>query len=278
MTQPPFGRDADAASAPPRTARAAIVVPCFNEAARLDGPRFVAFARAHPGIDFVLVDDGSTDGTPRRLDEIAAQEPSRFGVLRLGENRGKGEAVRRGLCAALERDPTYAGYWDADLATPLEEIPRFVAILESRPELELVLGSRVQLLGRTRIRSPMRHLGGRLFALFAARTLGLPVHDTQCGAKLLRVSPPLRALLDEPFETGWVFDVELLARLVSARRAEGREDPSGSVYEEPVLRWHDAPGSKVRSGDFLRAVWQLVRIRRRYPAARGLPSRPHATG
>src|SRR4051794_17444571 len=96
--------------------KTAVVVPCYNEAERLDAAAFCAFARAHDDLFFLFVDDGSTDGTRDVLDDLHRHDPIAFRVLRLGRNCGKAEAVRRGMLVALESEPAYAGYWDADLA------------------------------------------------------------------------------------------------------------------------------------------------------------------
>lgn len=170
-----------------------LVVPCFNEAARLDAARFAAFAARHPTVRFLFVDDGSTDETLQRLQALRVEDPARFSVLRMPENRGKAEAVRRGMLHALAGPSTYVGFWDADLATPLDEIPAFVGALEDNPAVRVVLGSRVRLLGRSVDRQTLRHYLGRVFATAASLTLGLPVYDTQCGAKLFRNGEAVRA-------------------------------------------------------------------------------------
>ena len=222
----------------------------------------------------VLVDDGSRDATPERLREVAEAAPDRVHVLTLPANRGKAEAVRAGLQRALELEPAYVGYWDADLATPLPAVLEFRALLESRPEIELVQGARVVLMGRHIERRALRHYVGRVAATAIALVLGLRVYDTQCGAKLMRVTPALRGVLAEPFVAGWIFDVELLARLVgvwgSAERA------SEALFELPLERWRDVPGSKVGVASYLRAAVDLLRIRRRYaPASRSPAVPPH---
>ena len=136
-----------------------IVVPCFNEAARLPEARFRAFVESVPGVDFLFVNDGSTDGTLSMLRALADRDVTRFRVLSLDLNRGKAEAVREGVCAAMagQPRPDCVGFWDADLATPLDAIPRLVAVLEDRPEVQMIFGARVKLLGRAIERSSLRH-------------------------------------------------------------------------------------------------------------------------
>ncbi|HUE71896.1 MAG TPA: glycosyltransferase, partial [Pirellulaceae bacterium] len=164
----------------------AVVIPCYNEAQRLPAEAIRAYLRDHPSISFVLVNDGSCDDTADVLGELAAEMPGQATVVSLEKNQGKAEAVRQGILAALENSPQFVGYWDADLATPLDEIDRFRSILLERPELLVAMGSRVRLLGRRIERSAARHYLGRIFATCASLALAMPVYDTQCGAKLFR--------------------------------------------------------------------------------------------
>ena len=180
------------------TAKTYIIVPCFNEAARLRGDAFEGFAGEHPDIRFVFVDDGSTDDTLRVLQDLEARCPDVGIVVSQPRNRGKAEAVRVGMNRAFSEGATYAGYWDADLATPLDEIPAFVDVLDAHPRVQMLLGSRVKLLGRSIERRAIRHYFGRVAATAISVTLKLPVYDTQCGAKLFRVSPECEALFDAP--------------------------------------------------------------------------------
>ena len=108
------------------------------------------------------------------------------------------------------------------------------------------------LLGHRIERSWARHYLGRLFATASSQVLGLPVYDTQCGAKVFRDGPALRAALATPFTSRWAFDVELLGRLGTG--ADRR------FLEVPLERWHDVGGSKLRPRD--------RRDRRRRPPAR----------
>lgn len=240
------------------------MIPCYNEANRLRRDAFSRFASEHADVRFLFVDDGSNDATSARLSELATSSPEAFAVLSQPTNQGKAEAVRRGINQAFDDSHTYVGYWDADLATPLDEIPRFVETLDERPSLEALFGSRVQLLGRTIERRASRHYLGRISATAISLTLGLAVYDTQCGAKLFRASPECKALFAEPFLTRWLFDVEILARMIEAQRGTDRPGPAAAVHEIPLREWRDVEGSKVKALDFFRCMSELVRIHRQH--------------
>jgi dolichyl-phosphate beta-glucosyltransferase len=244
--------------------RSILVVPCYNEARRLPVQELEHFARTEPGVDFVLVNDGSTDETLELLRDLAARLPGRFDVVDVQPNRGKAEAVRFGMQHAFRAQPAFAGYWDADLATPLDAVAELEAALAHHPELLAVFGSRVKLLGRSIERRVYRHYLGRVFATAASLVLGLPIYDTQCGAKLFRVCDESRALFEQRFTSGWIFDVEILARLICARRAAGGPAVESAIYELPLREWRDVAGSKITLTAFPRAALELLRIRLRY--------------
>lgn len=84
-------------------------------------------------------------------------------VLQQSVNSGKAEAVRQGMNYAFDQHLPYAGFWDADLATPLTAIAPFLDFLESRPELDMIFGVRVRLLGRQIERHASRHYIGPAF-------------------------------------------------------------------------------------------------------------------
>jgi dolichyl-phosphate beta-glucosyltransferase len=237
-----------------RQPAAVIVVPCFNEAGRLAVEQLDELA-ADDAIGLVLVDDGSTDGTASLLHRFAADR-ERVEVCVLASNAGKGSAVRHGLQVARRSGAAWVGYCDADFATPAAEVRRLVTLARERPELAVVLGSRLALLGRTIGRRALRHAGGRVFAAGAARALRLPVHDTQCGAKILRADATLDLALARPFRSRWAFDVELLGRLTALGV------PAFALWEEPLREWHDVPGSKRTLVASVRATFELVPIAR----------------
>lgn len=209
----------------------------------------------------LFVDDGSDDATPNVVEQaVSGREAA--SLLRMGTNRGKAEAVRSGMLAAIEEGAEVVGFLDADGATSPQEWLRLVDVLEER-RVDAVLGSRIAMLGYDVRRRRIRHYTGRLFATLAAVAVGRPVYDTQCGAKVFAVTPRLVASLSEPFRTRWAFDVELLQRLIAPTSAGDPTSPA-DVIEEPLRSWIDRPGSRlsfgglVRSGlDVLGLVWAV---------------------
>lgn len=244
-----------------------LVVPCYNEAARFPVAVFEAFLRANPGISVVLVNDGSRDGTTGVLEALRAKLTGQVHVIDRKENRGKAESVREGLLYAFAQPSTkIAGFWDADLATPLDAVQGMLETLAARPHVKMVFGSRVNLLGRRIRRSPKRHYLGRVFATVVSLMLQLPLYDTQCGAKLFRLSAEEgREVFAEPFSSRWVFDVEIVARWIRLQRFD-RERVRETIYEYPLEAWEDVGGSKVKPGDFVKAFVDVLRIWRRYLA------------
>ncbi len=243
--------------------RTTIVIPCYNEARRLDCAKLLDFAANNPQ-RLMLVNDGSTDGTADMLNDLVRRSGGRITARHLAQNGGKAEAVRQGMLAALRDNADFIGFWDADLATPLTAIASFCEVLESRLEMEMVFGARVPLMGRAVQRRPARHVTGRIFAATAWFTLGMRVYDTQCGAKLFRASPRLAQIFARPFTSRWIFDVEILARLIAQRVAYELPPLAQAIYELPLTEWQDVAGSKLKPRDFARAAWDLAAIHRKY--------------
>ena len=245
-----------------------VVVPCYNEAERLQPLRFAEFLEQDGNVHFLFVNDGSTDATLQVLKQLRATHPDRIEILDRQPNGGKAEAVRCGMLNAIEEGrAAYTGFWDADLATPLTVIPHLLARLAREPRLEMIFGSRVRLLGHHIHRRTIRHYLGRCFATGVSIVLGLPIYDTQCGAKLFRVTPDLRAILAAPFQSRWIFDVEIIARFLALHN-EDAHYAEESIYESALPRWEDVAGSKVKPADFFVAFYELMKIRRIYRRAR----------
>ncbi len=240
--------------------RLLLIVPCYNEAARLNPQAFLDFATAHRLARLLFVDDGSTDGTPEIVERLKASAPDSVDVLSLPSRQGKGEAVRRGIVEGIRRGPDFVGFWDADLSTPLHAVDDFLALAARRPEMEVILGSRVMLMGRDIRRQAWRHYLGRVFATAVSLTLDLPIYDTQCGAKVFRANEAIAAVFATPFHSRWIFDVEMLARFLRQPVQDGDPPRRARIYELAVPAWHHQPGSRLRWTDFVRAMFDLAAI------------------
>jgi dolichyl-phosphate beta-glucosyltransferase len=229
-----------------------VVVPAFNESARLGRSlkTIIDYLGRYPSSEVIVVDDGSTDGTAAiaagahdGIDMVSVR------VLGYAQNRGKGYAVRTGLLAA--RAPI-ALFTDADLSTPVTEIPKLVDPI-AEGAFDLTLGSRGLDRSLIGVHQPFsREVGGRVFNLLARAATGLPLWDTQCGCKAFRMSV-CRPLLEVSTVDRFGFDVEWL---FIAHRA-------GLRLQEVPVRWDHCAGSKVRMGrDSLRMIHEISVIRR----------------
>lgn len=238
-----------------------LVIPCFNEAERLPRADITALV-ASPRVRLLLVNDGSTDATLPILHQLA-DEHDGIEVINLATNRGKAEAVRIGMQYATARRSAVVGYCDADMATPVDELLRLDDLLGRDPSLEVLLATRVALLGHQVDRSIVRHYLGRLFATASSAVLHIRVYDTQCGAKFFRNSPAFRTAISEPFNSRWAFDVELLGRLLAGGRGQPPMTPD-SILEVPLKVWSDVAGSKLtplaslRAGADLFVIWRAL--------------------
>ncbi|MCK5882598.1 MAG: glycosyltransferase [Bacteriovoracaceae bacterium] len=234
-----------------------IIVPCYNEEERLNIEDFSAYIEQSENINFCFVNDGSQDGTIKVLNSFCEKYPDRVSVLDLEINAGKAEAVRRGveLQSSLPH-VDWVAFWDADLATPLAEVDRFVLLAEKHSQLKCITGCRFKHLGSDIRRKMSRHYIGRCFATIVSIILGIPVYDTQCGAKMFKTSLA-RKIFAEKFVSKWLFDVELFFRMRPYIKLT-------EIYELPLTRWDDVDGSRLKKIDFLKSPFVLLRIFYKY--------------
>lgn len=231
-----------------------IIIPCFNEANRLDIEAYKIFQKQNSAFDLLFVNDGSTDKTLTVLNNLKEDLPN-ISILNLKKNIGKAEAIRQSVLQ-LEEHYTYIGYLDADLSTSLSEISRLLNIAKTENKT-FILGSRVKVLGASIKRKFYRHFFGRLVATFIdAFILKLEIYDTQCGAKIINRELAV-SLFKEPFKTKWLFDVELLAR---TKNYNGKEYCKSNILEVPLKQWHDTEDTRILFVDFLKTPFALIKL------------------
>jgi len=251
-----------------------IVIPAFNEEIRLPSTlSSIGSYLAAKGLDaeIIVVDDGSTDGTVRIVEQARQGglgrarvegpatpttegvrfDPERIRLVRNPENRGKGYSIRHGM---FEARGTWVLFTDADLSTPIEDFERLHDSAREGDH-DIVIGSRALPESRIELYQPLyRVLMGQTFNRIVRWIAGLPFRDTQCGFKLMgreRVRPLFERMVVDRF----AFDVELL---FLARHA------GLSIAEVPVT-WRNSPVSKVGLlRDPLNMLSDTWRIRRRF--------------
>ena len=212
-----------------------IIIPAFNEEARLGDSVETIFAylqKDNPNAELIIVDDGSSDKTAAIAETSCAKFPDiKSRVIRYEKNRGKGYAVKTGLLAA---SADIALFSDADLSTPIEEMPKLVEPIKQN-KFDVTFGSRA--LDRSLIGTHQpwrREQGGKVFNFIVKTLTGLPFWDTQCGFKAFNMTK-FRPLLDVMQIERFGFDVEFLY-VADYRQLRLQEIP---------VRWNHCDGTKV---------------------------------
>jgi glycosyltransferase involved in cell wall biosynthesis len=187
-----------------------IIIPAYNEQDRvgISITKILNYIKdENLDAELIVVDDGSTDKTTEVSEKACGEFPEiPTKVIRYTENRGKGFAVKTGLEAA---NGDIALFSDADLSTPIEELPKLIAPIE-KGDYDVTFGSRA--LDRSLIgeRQPWRReQGGKVFNLIVRLATRLPFWDTQCGFKAFNMKK-FRPLLDVMQIERFGFDVEYL--------------------------------------------------------------------
>ncbi len=226
-----------------------VVIPAFNERERL--PATLTSVRLYldgggEEYEVIVADDGSSDGTVALVAQVAQGWPQ-LSVLALGRNQGKGAAVRAGMLRAVGEHRLFT---DADLSTPIEELPRLRERLGGA--CQVAIASRAVPGSTIDVHQPgRREMMGRNYNRLVQLMVLPGLHDTQCGFKLFTAQAAVACF--EPLRTkGFGFDAEALLR---ARR-EGWE-----IAEVPV-RWSHRDDSRVSAlRDSGMVLLDLIRLR-----------------
>ncbi|MBS0190246.1 MAG: glycosyltransferase [Phycisphaerales bacterium] len=236
--------------------RVCVALPLYNAVQSVPAvlDRIAIFAAAHPGWEFVFVDDGSRDGTGAMLrkriaalDLIEPELASRLGVICYSPNAGKGHAVR---VAAMECDADYFLFTDGDLAYSLEHLDRLFERLQSA---DVVIGSRLEHEDGYGA-APLRSVMGRVFNYLAGIVLSIRYRDTQAGLKGIR-SRAAHDIFSRLRIRDFSFDVELLY----VARKLGYSIAEIPAYVDPAHKKNSSTVNLLR--DPLRMFYSLCRIR-----------------
>jgi dolichyl-phosphate beta-glucosyltransferase len=223
-----------------------VVIPAYNEEWRIL-PTVGAIAthmcsRGEPW-ELVVADDGSTDTTVALLEDLRFPN---MRVLIAGRNKGKGDAVRRGMLAA---EGQYVLFADADQSTPIEQFDRLLDQLKDG--YDVAVGSRAAAGAAVSGRSPLRKVLSRGLRLLVSVGFGVKVADTQCGFKLF-TADAARTLFELQIVDNFSFDLEVLYL----------SDKVGLRVAEVPVEWIDAPGTRVDAAKVtLQFLADLVKIR-----------------
>jgi len=237
-----------------------IVIPCFNEADRLDEESFLRYTIDNPGVHFLFVNDGSSDCTEKLLSNLVNKNKEQFFFITREKNLGKGESVREGILRSFSwKTFDFVGYFDADLATPLAEISCLLEEFDNMAKTIVVFGSRRKTNENNIKRNNLRHNFGRLYAGFTTLLLSLDVYDTQCGAKIFK-SEAAKELFDYPFIDRWLFDVEIFCRI----KKKNRHNFSAVIKEVNLRTWEEKGHSRIQVLDVLKLPFKTVKIFLRY--------------
>jgi len=232
-----------------------IIIPCYNEEKRLDKKAFLSFIKEHINYHLCFVNDGSKDNTLDVLKTIKNAVPSRISIVDVKKNSGKATAVRAGarFLYSLE-DVSCIGFIDADLSTDFRDFKDLVKTLKSEDKM-VVFGSRNSSGGKIE-RNLLRGLLSKTIKQFILLILGLPIRDTQCGAKVFNRSI-VPVVYNDAFISKWLFDVEIFLRL---KNYLGKENTMKNIFEQPLMRWVHVDDSKLGIKDSLRIPLRLVHI------------------
>lgn len=238
-----------------------VIVPAYNEAARIEGTlgEIRAYFAAKPYDCEIIVSADGTDGTRERVAAMA-KSGGRLRVIGSSERGGKGRGIRKAVALA---EGDVIGFVDADNKTPISEFDLFEPHLNNG--CDVVIGSRGLTTSRIERAQPwFRRWGSKGFGLVMHAAVGLPdIVDTQCGFKFFRGSVA-RDLFRRQRIDGYMFDVEVLF-LATSR---------GCRIAQVPIRWRDDGDSRLDlvTGN-LRNVMDLLKIRwRRYDDAALAPS------
>lgn len=185
-----------------------IVIPTYNEAENLLMITTALFNLGIDGLEILVVDDGSPDGTGQLADQLALQYPQRFHVIHRAGKLGLGSAYIQGFTWALQQGADYVIQMDADFSHSPNIIPQFLSHI---PDYEVVVGSRYVEGGKldenwSWYRLLLSWWGN---SVWVRAILGTKTRDATGGFKCWKAKALRGIGLERVRSNGYVFQVEM---------------------------------------------------------------------
>ncbi len=238
----------------------AVIIPCYNEAERLNTTEFASFLTQNTNYTLCFVNDGSKDNTLEVLENFKSCNPQYIEVLNLEKNSGKAEAVRQGMLYMHSKGQfDHIGFLDADLSTDFRDMQDMISELTDS-DYKAVVGSRISRVGAEIHKNDARAVISIGMKRMINSLTKMSFQDTQCGAKLFRAEL-IGPLFQQRFRSSWLFDVEIFIRM---RKLYGKQDAQKLICEYPLRRWVHVDGSKLGMKDALKIFGELYRIKKNY--------------
>ncbi|MFC1690536.1 dolichyl-phosphate beta-glucosyltransferase [Nanoarchaeota archaeon] len=223
-----------------------IVIPAYNEEKRIGNSlkKILSYLKKNKfNFEIIVVDDGSTDNTIKIVKKIN----SNIRIIKNNSNKGKGFSVRKGILSANKQLILFS---DADLSTPIEELPRLIKAIED--DYDLAIGSRAITGAKIEIHQPFyREAIGRIFNKIVQTIATWGIKDTQCGFKLFK-KKTAKEIFSRLTINNFGFDVEAI--FIAKKK--------GYKIKEIPITWINSAGSKVSPvKDSIKMFLDLFKIR-----------------
>jgi dolichyl-phosphate beta-glucosyltransferase len=213
--------------------RISLIIPCYKESSRF--PLFlqsICHLTTRYPLEIIVVDDGSPSSDFELLkNKISNQLTENIRLLHYDKNKGKGAAIQYGIDNSAGE---YIGFVDADGAIPSNEVENFIQYILKNPDEDMIISSRIRILGKTVNRSLKRHLSGRVFITILNLFFSVPVYDSQSGLKIFK-REKFNLIKDKISDFRWLWDTQVLILFYKSK----------FKMKEIPIDWSDVPGSKV---------------------------------
>jgi dolichol-phosphate mannosyltransferase len=237
-----------------RSMRTTVVMPTYNEADNVVQIVAELMTLGVDGLEILIIDDNSPDGTGQIADDLAAHYADRVHVIHRQGKKGLGTAYVTGFRQALDSGAAYVIQMDADFSHSPSYVP---ALLEKIRECDVVIGSRYVPDGRVDEQwSPWRRFlswGGNAYARLIT---GLRIHDATGGFRCFRREALLALDLDRIRSEGYAFQIEVAYACQT----------KGLILSEIPIYFEDRSMglSKMSWRIVLEAMWRVWQMRWRY--------------